>query len=44
MKVLTEKQLQSIESEVTAVMEAAVTYGKESPEPPDEDLWADIYS
>ena len=44
MKALTEKQLKSIENEVTAVMEEAVTYGKESPEPPDEDLWADIYS
>jgi acetoin:2,6-dichlorophenolindophenol oxidoreductase subunit alpha len=43
MKALTEKQIESIEGEVHALMEEAVKYGKESPEPPDEDLWADIY-
>lgn len=44
MNELTEGQLETIEREVIDLMEAAVKYGKESPEPPDEDLWTDIYS
>jgi TPP-dependent pyruvate/acetoin dehydrogenase alpha subunit len=44
MKALTEKQIESIERDVGISLEEAVTYAKESPEPPDEDLWANIYS
>jgi pyruvate dehydrogenase E1 component alpha subunit len=44
MKTLSAKQIQEIENDVDALLEEAVTYAKESPEPPDEDLLANIYS
>ncbi len=44
MKVLTEASAKKIEDEVDALMEEAVAFGKESPEPPVEDLTADVYT
>lgn len=44
MKVLTEKKATSIEKEVADLLEDAVTFGKESPEPDASVLTTDIYT
>jgi pyruvate dehydrogenase E1 component alpha subunit len=42
-KYASEDELKAIDKEVKAVVNAAAEFAKESPEPPVEELWTDIY-
>ena len=43
-KYASEDELKAIDKEVKAVVNAAAEFAKESPEPPVEELWTDIYA
>jgi pyruvate dehydrogenase E1 component alpha subunit len=43
-KMLDDKELQSIDEEITAQVEAAVKFADESPEPDPKDLYRDVYA
>ena len=42
-KYASEDDLKAVDKEVKAVVNAAAEFSKESPEPPVEELWTDIY-